>query len=144
MKGQKKSRSQMPVWTVSQRFSHLQWRRLFKESWCRPTTTADFGSSLCQSSPTPATFSCWKIRFKTEVVLVLNFLRRLGAFYSGQFRLRPSSFFYSGQFYLGQVQLRPISVCPFDHPKCQDEKKDKMKKKKKRKRKRNERAGQSI
>ena len=25
-----KSRSEMPVWTVSQRFSHLQWRRLFK------------------------------------------------------------------------------------------------------------------
>ena len=29
---------------VSQRFSHLQWRRLFKELWSRPTTTADFGS----------------------------------------------------------------------------------------------------
>ena len=28
------------------RFSHLQWRRLFKELWGRPTTTADFGSSL--------------------------------------------------------------------------------------------------
>ena len=25
------SRSEMPVWTVSQKFSHLQWRRLFKE-----------------------------------------------------------------------------------------------------------------
>ena len=37
-----KSRSEMPVWTVSQRFSHLQWRRLFKELWSRPTTTADF------------------------------------------------------------------------------------------------------
>ena len=37
-----KSRSEMPVWTVSQRFSHLQWRRLFKELWDRPTTTADF------------------------------------------------------------------------------------------------------
>ena len=24
-----RSRSEMPVWTVSQRFSHLQWRRLF-------------------------------------------------------------------------------------------------------------------
>ena len=24
-----KSRSEMPVWTVSQKFSHLQWRRLF-------------------------------------------------------------------------------------------------------------------
>ena len=35
-------RSEMPIWTVSQRFSHLQWRRLFKELWGRPTTTADF------------------------------------------------------------------------------------------------------
>ena len=35
-----------PVWTVSQKFSHLQWRRLFKELWGRPTTTADFRPSL--------------------------------------------------------------------------------------------------
>ena len=42
------SRSEMPVWTVSQKFCHLQWRRLFKELWCRPTTTADFGSSFGQ------------------------------------------------------------------------------------------------
>ena len=39
-------RSEMPIWTVSQRFSHLQWRRLFQELWGRPTTTADFGSSF--------------------------------------------------------------------------------------------------
>ena len=37
-------RSEMPVRTVSQKFSSLQWRRLFKELWGRPTTTADFGS----------------------------------------------------------------------------------------------------
>ena len=47
-KARTKTRSEMPVWTVSQRFSHLQWRRLFKELWERPTTTADFGSSLWQ------------------------------------------------------------------------------------------------
>ena len=41
-------RSEMPVRTVSQKFSHLQWRRLFKELWGRPTTTADFGSSFWQ------------------------------------------------------------------------------------------------
>ena len=41
-------RSEMPIWTVSQRFSHLQWRRLFQELWCRPTTIADFGSSFWQ------------------------------------------------------------------------------------------------
>ena len=45
---EQKSRSEMPVWTVSQRFSHLQWRRLFKELWGRPTTTADFGSPFWQ------------------------------------------------------------------------------------------------
>ena len=45
-KARTKSRSEMPVRTVSQRFSHLQWRRLFKELWGRPTRTADFGSSL--------------------------------------------------------------------------------------------------
>ena len=38
----------MAVWNVSQKISHLQWRRLFKESWGRPTTTADFGSSFRQ------------------------------------------------------------------------------------------------
>ena len=41
-----RSRSEMPVWTVSQRFSHLQLRRLFKDLWSRPTTTADFWSPL--------------------------------------------------------------------------------------------------
>ena len=41
-------RSEMPVRTVSQKFSHLQWRRLFKELWGRPTTTANFRSSLRQ------------------------------------------------------------------------------------------------
>ena len=44
------SGSEMPVWTVSQKFSHLQWRRLFKELWGRPTTTADIGSSFWQIS----------------------------------------------------------------------------------------------
>ena len=48
----------MPVWTVSQRFSHLQWRRLFKELWGRPTTTADFGSSL------------WKVPYTSYVCLL--------------------------------------------------------------------------
>ena len=70
-----RSRSEMPVWTVSQRFSHLQWRRLFKELWSRPTTTADFGSSFRQF-PTPATFACWKKRFKTEVCTCSQFLTK--------------------------------------------------------------------
>ena len=60
-----RSRSEMPVWTVSQRFSHLQWRRLFKELWGRPTTTtADFGSSLRQipytKSPVQLRWGPWQ------------------------------------------------------------------------------------
>ena len=51
-KARTKSRSEMPVWTVSHRFSHLQWRRLFKELWDRPTTTADFWFPLWQISYT--------------------------------------------------------------------------------------------
>ena len=47
-KANTRSRSEMPVWTVSQRFSHLQRRRLFKELWGRPTTTADFWSPIWQ------------------------------------------------------------------------------------------------
>ena len=43
-----KSRSEMPVWTVSQKFCHLQWVRVFGELWSRPTTTADFGSPFWQ------------------------------------------------------------------------------------------------
>ena len=42
------SGSEMPVPTVSQKFSHPQWVRFFKESWGRPTTTADLRSSFWQ------------------------------------------------------------------------------------------------
>ena len=58
----------MPVWTVSQKFCHLEWRRLFKELWDRPTTTADF-----DKFPTPGTVACWKIRLKTEVCICSQF-----------------------------------------------------------------------
>ena len=64
----------LPVWTVSQKFCHLHWRRLFKELWSRPTTTADFRSSF-DKLPTPATFACWKKRLR--YVLIHNFLRKL-------------------------------------------------------------------
>ena len=43
------SGSEMPVWTFIQKFSHPWWGRIFKESWCRPTATADFRSSFRQS-----------------------------------------------------------------------------------------------
>ena len=42
------SGSEMPVRTVSQKFSHPLWGRLFKELWGRPTTTADLRSSFRQ------------------------------------------------------------------------------------------------
>ena len=42
------SGSEMPVRTVSQKFSHPLWGRIFKELWGRPTTTADFRSSFWQ------------------------------------------------------------------------------------------------
>ena len=43
-----KSRSEMLVWIVSQKFSHLQWRGLFEELWDRRTTTTDLGSPFWQ------------------------------------------------------------------------------------------------
>ena len=60
----------MPVRTVSQRFSHLQWRRLFKELRRQRLQISDlhFDKFL-----TPATFACWKIRFKTEVCTCSQF-----------------------------------------------------------------------
>ena len=42
------SRSEMPVWTVSQKFSRPWWGRIFLWLWGRPTTTADFRSSFRQ------------------------------------------------------------------------------------------------
>ena len=48
-KARTRSRSEMPVRTVSQKFSSLQWRRLFKELWSISTTTADVGSSFRQT-----------------------------------------------------------------------------------------------
>ena len=47
-KAKTRSRSEMPVWTVSQRFSHPQWRRLFKGLWSRQTKSAELGSSFRQ------------------------------------------------------------------------------------------------
>ena len=69
---QKRSRSEMPVWSVSQKFSHLQRRRLFKELWAdhRRLQISDLHFD---KFPTPATFACWKIRFKTEVCICSQF-----------------------------------------------------------------------
>ena len=64
----------MPVWTVSQKFCHLQWRRLFKELWGRPTTTADLGSSLLQASLHQPRLLAGRIRFKIEVCICSQIL----------------------------------------------------------------------
>ena len=64
-----KSRFEMPVWTVSQRFSHLQWRRLFKELWCRPTTTADFWSPL------------WQVPYTSNLCLLEDKIQDRGMYY---------------------------------------------------------------
>ena len=76
-KARTRSRSEMPVWTVSQRFSHPQWRRLFKELWGRPITTADFGSSLWQI-PYTSYVCLLEDKFQgPRYVLVHNSLRKL-------------------------------------------------------------------
>ena len=60
----------MPVRTVNQKFSHLQWRRLFKELWGRPATNADFGSSFRQI---PYTSNICLLEDKTEVCTCSQF-----------------------------------------------------------------------
>ena len=56
----------MPVWTVSQRFSHPQWRRLPLKLWGRQQRLQSSDLQF-DKFPTPATFACWKIRFTTKV-----------------------------------------------------------------------------
>ena len=63
----------MPVKTVSQKFSHSQWRRLFKESWGRQQRL-QISDLHFDKFPTLATVACWKIRFKTEVCTCSQFL----------------------------------------------------------------------
>ena len=63
------SRSEMPVWTVSQKFSHLQWRRLSKELWGRPRKTADFGSSL------------WLVPYTSDVCLLEDKVQDWGMYW---------------------------------------------------------------
>ena len=68
-----RSRSEMPVWTVIQKFNHLQWRRLFKDLLVQTNNDCRFRIFISTNSPTPATFACWKIRFKTEVCTCSQF-----------------------------------------------------------------------
>ena len=45
----------------------------FENYGAEPTTTADFRSSFLTNSPRPATFPCWKIKFRTEVCICSQF-----------------------------------------------------------------------
>ena len=67
----------LKIWGASldrqQRFSHLQWRRLFKELWGRTKQRLQISDLHFDKFPTPATFACWKLRFKTEVCTCSQF-----------------------------------------------------------------------
>ena len=67
-----KSRSEMPVWTVSQRFSHLSGGDSSKNYGAdqQRLQISDLHFDKC---PSPATFACWKIRFKTKVCTCSQF-----------------------------------------------------------------------
>ena len=66
-------RSEMPVRTVSQKFSPLQWRRRSK-NYGADQQRLQISDLHFDKFPTPATFACWKIRFKTEVCTCSQFL----------------------------------------------------------------------
>ena len=61
------SASEMPVRTVSQKFIHPKWGSFFIESWGRPTTTSDFGSSFRQNSTHQQRLLVGSFWFKTEI-----------------------------------------------------------------------------
>ena len=60
--------SEMPVRTVSQKFSQPQSGEIFKELWSRPTTTADFGSSL------------WQIPYSNNICLLEDKIQNWGMY----------------------------------------------------------------
>ena len=68
-----KSRSAMPVWTVSQRFSHLQWRGDSSKNYGADQQQLQISDLHFDKFPTPAPFACWKMRFKTEVCTCSQF-----------------------------------------------------------------------
>ena len=56
----------MPVRTVSQKFSHPLWGR-FSKNYGANQQRRQISDLHFDKFPTPTTFACWKIRFKTEV-----------------------------------------------------------------------------
>ena len=62
----------MPVWIVSQKFSHLSGGDSSK-NYGADQQRLQISDLHFDKFPTPATFACWKIRFKTEVCICLQF-----------------------------------------------------------------------
>ena len=61
------SRSEVPVRTVSQTFSYPLWEGDFSKNYGADQQRLHFSDLHFDKFPTPATFACWKIRFKTKV-----------------------------------------------------------------------------
>ena len=66
----------MPIKTVSQRYNHIQWRRLSKELWGRPTTNEVFVFSLRQV-PCTSYVCLLEEKFKTEECTCSQFLTKV-------------------------------------------------------------------
>ena len=66
----------MPVWTVSQKFSYLQWRRLFQELWSRPTNDCRFRTFTLTNSLHQRHLLAGRKGSRPRYVLVRNFLRK--------------------------------------------------------------------
>ena len=62
----------MPVWTVSQRFGHPQWRRPFK-NYGADQQRLQISDLHFDRFRTTTTLACWKIRFKTDVCICSQF-----------------------------------------------------------------------
>ena len=68
-KAKKRSRSEMPVWTVGQKFSGGDSSKNYGADQQR----LQISDLHFDKFPTPATFACWKIRFKIEVCTCSQF-----------------------------------------------------------------------
>ena len=71
------SESEMPVRTVSQKFSNPWWGNIFWNNYGADQQRLQISYPHFDKFPAPATFVCWKIRFKTEVCTWHNFPRML-------------------------------------------------------------------
>ena len=63
----------MPVRTVSQKFSHPLVREDFQRTMGADQQRLQISDPHFDKFFTPATFACWKIRFKTEVCICSQF-----------------------------------------------------------------------